>query len=159
VPNIHTRTPLEVGIAFPAPRLIEDDIFQAANSLNCQVSAYLDPRSASEHGTLRHEGDKTMAHIPMMFETVRDAHRYAMLMFTRIVHSFREIGESAGDRRLSRSSELQILEEWVSALNIAADEDHSLQPAADVNAFEAQQVGYSLELSRWQYAFLDSVVE
>lgn len=135
--------------------MIEDDIIQAANFFNCQVSAYLDPRPASEHARLRHEGDETMAHMPKKFESMRDAHRYAMLMFRRIVHSLREIGELAGDGRLSTSSEFQILEEGVSALNLAPGEDQSPQPPADANAFEVQQGEYSLELSRWCFAFSD----
>ena len=105
------RRPLEVGIASPAHHLIEDDISWAANFFNCQVSAYFYSRSALEHGRLHHEGDETIAHIPMMFETMKDAHRYAMLIFRRIVHFFLKICEVARDGRLATSSEFHLLEE------------------------------------------------
>jgi hypothetical protein len=136
--------------------LIEDDIIQAANFFNCQVSAYLDPRPASEHARLRHEGDETMAHMPHKFETMRDAHRYAMLMFRRIVHSIREVAELAGDGRISTNSDFQILEEGVSTLSISPRKDQSPEPqVADPYAFAVQQGQCSLELSRWRSAFSD----
>lgn len=93
--GLPNNRPLEVGIASPAPHLIEDDIFQAANFFDCQISAYLYSRPALEHGRLHHEGDETIAHMPMIFETMRDAHRYAMLIFRRIVHFFLKIVELA----------------------------------------------------------------
>jgi hypothetical protein len=134
--------------------LIEDDIIQAANFFNCQVSAYLDPRPASEHARLRHEGDETMAHMPHKFETMRDAHRYAMLMFRRIIHSIREVAELAGDGRISTNSNFQILEEGVSALSISPGKDESPESqVADPYVFAVQQGQCSLELSRWRSAF------
>jgi hypothetical protein len=63
--------------------------------------------------------------MPHKFETMRDAHRYAMLMFRRIVHSIREVAELAGDGRISTNSNFQILEEGVSALSISPGKDQS----------------------------------
>jgi hypothetical protein len=139
--------------------LIEDDIIQAANFFNCQVSAYLDPRPASEHARLRHEGDETMAHMPQKFENMRDAHRYSMLMFRRIVHSVREVSELAGDGRLTTSSDFQILEDGMSGLSLSPGESQSPESqssqVADPLVFALQQGECSLELARWRAAFSD----
>ncbi len=97
-----------------------------------------------------------MANMPQTFETMRDAHRYAMLMFRRIVHSIREVAELAGDGRIATNSDFQILREDLSALSLSPEKDHSPEPqTADPYAFAVQQGQCSLELARWRSAFSD----
>lgn len=97
-----------------------------------------------------------MAHMPSNFETMQDAHRYAMLMFRRIVHSIREIGELAGDGRLSTSSEYQILAEGVSDVTLASnDEQPQASSTVDDSKFAAQAGDCLTELFRWRSAFSD----
>jgi len=95
--------------------------------------------------------------MPQKFENMRDAHRYAMLMFRRIVHSVREVAELAGDGRLTTSSDFQILEDGVSGLSLSPGESQSPESqdsqAADPLAFAVQQGECSLELARWRAAF------
>jgi len=100
-----------------------------------------------------------MAHMPQKFENMRDAHRYSMLMFRRIVHSVREVSELAGDGRLTTSSDFQILEDGMSGLSLSPGESQSPESqssqVADPLVFALQQGECSLELARWRAAFSD----
>jgi len=145
----------EVGIASPASHLIEDDIIQTGSFFDSQVAAYLDPRPAHVHAKLRHEGNETVAQMPKKFKTVREAHRYAILIFRRAIHSCREISERAGDGRLSTTSDYQILEEGMPSLSLNTVEDPALQNPTGSTDFVAQQRQYSLEAQRWRWAFGD----
>ncbi|KAE9368924.1 hypothetical protein N431DRAFT_382727 [Stipitochalara longipes BDJ] len=145
-----------VGIGSPADYLIEDDTIQASYFFDAQIAGYLDPRPAHIHSRLRHEGDETVAQMPQRFQSIKEAHRYGMLIFRRALHSCREIGELAGDGRLSTTSDYQILGEGVAALSLAPVEAQaSRSPIEDMHIFLDQQRQHSLEIQMWRSAFDD----
>ena len=146
--NLH-----EVGLASPADHLIEDDIFHASATFDSLISEYLDPRPARIHAKIRHQGDETIAKMPAKFRLLVEARRYLAVIVKRVLHSCREIGESAGDGRLSTTSDFQLLQEGMSVSSRGSMEDSELNNSRRDEDAVAQQRQYSIENHRWRSAF------
>lgn len=79
-------SPEKEGIASPNSHIIEDELVLAFGRLDLQVMAYVDPRPASAHESLMHEGDATILHMPALFHTIDEARLYWELIQRRSHH-------------------------------------------------------------------------
>ncbi|KAG0647490.1 hypothetical protein D0Z07_6747 [Hyphodiscus hymeniophilus] len=149
------KKPHEIGMVSPAGHLIEDDIIYASFCFDAHIAGYLDPRPAHIHSKIRRESDETISQMPAEFRSIKEAYRYSRLIVKRVLHSCREIGELAGDGRISSTSDfhiLDILEEGMSTMSLGSWEVHKAS-VDDTDTLVAQQQQYSCEIKRWRSAF------
>ncbi|KAN0113266.1 hypothetical protein V8E51_006217 [Hyaloscypha variabilis] len=134
----------------PAPLTIEDEIVEAIQNLDIQITTLMDDHSLARHAEVMNDYRITIATLPTAFASIREAQIYLNLVVRRICHFIAMAQSSTESITLTKKFDNEPPGQISS---ITGMDIYSTPYFKVTDAVRTQQVQFATEIANWMSAF------
>ncbi|KAH9209814.1 hypothetical protein DL95DRAFT_394046 [Leptodontidium sp. 2 PMI_412] len=134
----------------PAPLTVEDEIVEAIQNLDIQITTLMDDRSLAHHAEMMNDYCITIETLPATFASIREAQIYLNLVVRRICHFIAMAQSSSESIALTKKFDS---ERPGQISSITSMDIYSTPYFKVTEAVRTQQVQFATEIANWMRAF------